>query len=895
MTLNEINCKGTVVDGSYYSGKLDLSVIVDNESTITKLSRDEAIESKLFENNDKIQWRQELLPENSLVNQAIVECFKCIKESKINNDGAKADSITLVLLMLLKISLLYDQEDNQLETMEPLLNICDEYHSKAVEVPGVDCELELCEAWKRIVDKLEPVLNYHYTLNPSGNSNKNSESITPENSEIQITEHSLPSSGYDQLPRPKPQASESKAAIRLLAYWEKNIIPKIIEFVKSTYKPWEMEFYFEQLRFPLRNGDQRKALDEALIMCEKKMPAGAVVPDDSYDWSAKMPDESIVGSWFLVKLPELKATFGNEEIVVMLKAIDLENKIGYVEYIDIGSMRYNMWVPLKYMYDLPMPLNIPAVCTEFKKLKQTYEDKLLMTSAFYAKKIIINHFTKKGSIGRVLSDPTDKVLRVKDIITWIIGNEYARQPVSGVRTVYGGIHDDTIGEQLETYSKKDLTRNDLTEIAQLCARNLLIQEAKNEQLTKTNEILIEHELENMIKSGNTQAVEHLFDWIKDQWGVLTRNLNKVDIDICKEYQRYAGLSDSSKVTPEGQEIIECRDNSVLIPLHRLFPKEVTDRLNVGMVVSFDRHTSFMCTTAALKFYSDERGANLIGEINQASNPGSQIRPLLFNHGKVWCIFDAGTSAILPMHMQTNVTNSLKCTITLVPYEWTTCCVLTGNICNSLFKSHKEENEEFESKIFGGLISQLTKFYREAGAPASLNIYILQILNKLIQNYRTLHMKSPKNSVSEDPDNYDDEIQKHFDRIQVDKSFIEALISEADILKGDQAELTGAQTLFSRYLQTQVELIVGTLLPTARGEKIKSIQDIIQIPKWIECVVIAAQILAYLDSPKNLLSNDIEQQCFDQTRISSQWERVIIISKLPQEMTREEIKTQVLEL
>jgi len=36
-------------------------------------------------------------------------------------------------------------------------------------------------------------------------------------------------------------------AVKMLAFWEKNTIPKIIEFVKSTYKPWEMKYYFEQL------------------------------------------------------------------------------------------------------------------------------------------------------------------------------------------------------------------------------------------------------------------------------------------------------------------------------------------------------------------------------------------------------------------------------------------------------------------------------------------------------------------------------------------------------------------------------------------------------------------------------------------------------------------------
>jgi hypothetical protein len=103
-------------------------------------------------------------------------------------------------------------------------------------------------------------------MTPSSKLTKSSSNIIPENSSISISEYAMPSSGYDQLPRPKPHSNESKAAIRLLAYWEKNIIPKIIDFVKSTYKPWEMEFYFEQLRFPLRNGDQQKALEEAMIM-----------------------------------------------------------------------------------------------------------------------------------------------------------------------------------------------------------------------------------------------------------------------------------------------------------------------------------------------------------------------------------------------------------------------------------------------------------------------------------------------------------------------------------------------------------------------------------------------------------------------------------------------------
>ena len=266
MNMNDKFYTGTVVDGSYYSGKLDLSVILEDESNLIKLSRNEAIEAKLFENNSTIEWRQELLPDISLVNQAIAACFKCVKEG-VRNPNSRGDSMSLILTMLLKITLQYkDEEKEQLDNMQPLFQILDEYHSKAVEIPTEECKLELTEAWRRIVDKLEPVLNYHYTVEAKSETEKVKMNISIQQTDINIHEYSMPLSGYDQLPRPVIPANETKAAIRLLAYWEKNIIPKIIEFVKSTYKPWEMEFYFEQLRHSLRIGDQSKALEDAMVM-----------------------------------------------------------------------------------------------------------------------------------------------------------------------------------------------------------------------------------------------------------------------------------------------------------------------------------------------------------------------------------------------------------------------------------------------------------------------------------------------------------------------------------------------------------------------------------------------------------------------------------------------------
>jgi other hect domain ubiquitin protein ligase E3 len=53
-----------------------------------------------------------------------------------------------------------------------------------------------------------------------------------------------------------------------VAYWEKNILPKIYDYVKGSLKGYEIEDFFEQMRQPLRKGDQAKALEIAYIVCD---------------------------------------------------------------------------------------------------------------------------------------------------------------------------------------------------------------------------------------------------------------------------------------------------------------------------------------------------------------------------------------------------------------------------------------------------------------------------------------------------------------------------------------------------------------------------------------------------------------------------------------------------
>jgi len=51
----------------------------------------------------------------------------------------------------------------------------------------------------------------------------------------------------------------------------------------------------------LRNADHEKSVAETTIMVEKNL-TNYNIPDDNHDWTAKMPEECIVGTWASARL-----------------------------------------------------------------------------------------------------------------------------------------------------------------------------------------------------------------------------------------------------------------------------------------------------------------------------------------------------------------------------------------------------------------------------------------------------------------------------------------------------------------------------------------------------------------------------------------------------------------
>lgn len=93
---------------------------------------------------------------------------------------------------------------------------------------------------------------------------------------------------------------------KLLIYWEKNILPRILDFVKSSLKEYEIVDFFEQMRIELRKNEEMEAKKKAYVICDNKLPAGAVMPDANHNWNSLTIEDVTVGQDVLVRLPRHK-------------------------------------------------------------------------------------------------------------------------------------------------------------------------------------------------------------------------------------------------------------------------------------------------------------------------------------------------------------------------------------------------------------------------------------------------------------------------------------------------------------------------------------------------------------------------------------------------------------
>ena len=145
--------------------------------------------------------------------------------------------------------------------------------------PGQEQEVDFCEKWERLVDR-QSTLSTSICIPQSGVEIASIQKFIKQtlNEKIPISEgyivkepfienlsNTILSASYvSSLPEAVNEQNEQK----MLRYWENYIIPKMQDYVRGSLKPWEFEDFFEQIRQPLRKGDQAKALEISYIICD---------------------------------------------------------------------------------------------------------------------------------------------------------------------------------------------------------------------------------------------------------------------------------------------------------------------------------------------------------------------------------------------------------------------------------------------------------------------------------------------------------------------------------------------------------------------------------------------------------------------------------------------------
>lgn len=103
--------------------------------------------------------------------------------------------------------------------------------------------------------------------------------------------------------------------------------------MRTTLKPLEIDDFFEQMRIPLRKNDQIGAKQVGFVICDGKLPNGAVLPDANHNWNSFEIEEIFVGENVLVRLPRPRA----EGYSPLLTWGGQEHRLAKVVFIDVKS------------------------------------------------------------------------------------------------------------------------------------------------------------------------------------------------------------------------------------------------------------------------------------------------------------------------------------------------------------------------------------------------------------------------------------------------------------------------------------------------------------------------------------------------------------------------------
>ncbi|CAD8078334.1 unnamed protein product [Paramecium sonneborni] len=248
------------------------------------------------------------------------------------------------------------------------------------------------QAWERLIDnRLSP--NYFFPLEVSKSIKflQQSQQVEQEDQKIEpfvenVDNTIIVGSTYMQS---LPEACIVSNELKLVQYWEKNILPKIYDYVKGSLRPYEIEDFFEQIRQQLRKGEQHRALEIAYIVCDQRMPNGVVIPESNHDWSTLTIEEVQAGQYVLCRLIDKTSEQlyskeylhykkqGQTFICGQIIGVDQRSSSILITHMDINnSQLYATWFPVSALKQVQLYIPPNANAYQQEKIQKEYNREL---------------------------------------------------------------------------------------------------------------------------------------------------------------------------------------------------------------------------------------------------------------------------------------------------------------------------------------------------------------------------------------------------------------------------------------------------------------------------------------------------------------------------------------
>lgn len=836
------------------SGKLASTIISNSDENIsTQYVNYKDIQKKIDLKNNILPY----IELNSILDafvriETLISKIAKDEEESINEKGVEVEKWTsLIAVQMISSALVqcihkHPSIHDITKHEAYILLISKSYES--IGTPSLRLILRKFIAWEGIVDKMSKLS--HLIFHPKAmtgavlplfekfmiTETKTAKELKSQRSTAskQTSSYRLPASSYtDCLPRSNPKATNYK----MVKYWDKNIIPKIENFVRSTFSEFQMKDYFEQLRIALRVLDHIKACGIAFKLCDGGLPNGCVVPEADYDWDTIDIEDIQVGSLVSVKLQNRGVVLSNK--IEHLYNLGMEEIVGEVLIVE-HQMRYalvlvrdhnllqclTLWVPQQCINPIEYPVNRLGHSYSYKQHYHDFNVAYSECQTFLAQNILM----KTAALDKGIGTDIDSY----KIMKWLIISEHNSNLVSG------WLHNE---QRFSLEAEKNTT---------------LVSKVSKKEKTRLN--MLEADLTKICK--DEAYLDYLIKNIQDEATEIVNLLNENSYTTNLKDKLEVDVGQKKHISP--LNIFE----------HMGAPKNSV----CAIAVTFDK-PAYMGLTSGVKFFSDKEGVHSVNHIfnNQQDVTLSNIPPILFHSNEIYYQSYHSVEGV-PLWNRNLVHSDLPCIVHGIPYSWTPCCWMIDTLSSVLISY---DDIKFVPKI-NLLLKTSLKLSQEIKGPSIIKQILYILSNRLVRKMKCLVRRHQSEFLkilegAEGDSEKKDYIQTLFD---VEPSYVDALLEELKRvleIEKDNHLPEDMFPLYSAYTQDLIELLGAILSPMHICEK--EFKDKREVPSKLEDLISFNELMEYFKDQETLSQKNLAK-IKSGLSLNTQTKNFVLLTNLP---------------